>query len=461
MRTSITLLAGLVLAAFIEAPAQLGAEAIDPFWTTQSGTTGVDVAKGMALANGMLVVGGYTAGEFANNSSLGDDDAFLAWYDLNGVQQGQVTQFGTGDVPLQLAYSDSVQDIGSDAHGNIYVTGTTEGEFSDSDYDNPDTARNYDGFVAKYDANRTLVWLRQYGATAGAFSRTTGWAIAVDSVTGDSYVTGFTDGNLSGTASETSTLKAYVRKYNADGDDQWTMQFTDMQRGHGLALGPNSELYVTGYNNGSPTYDARVTKIDTSDQTVAWSTLFSSDGIDQPENLAVDSAGDVYVAGLTNGELVPESVPQDDDAFLFKLKGDDGSVLQQLQFGEVGQDYAGSLAIENDVIYMNGVTTSGLDGVPSSGGLDLFTDRYSTDLTLLGRQQWGTSNRDVSSGLVVQEGRVFVAGKTDGAFPGYTNQGPSDFFVTEIPEPSTYALLLLGVSCVPWTRARRGKRYQA
>ena len=84
----------------------------------------------------------------------------------------------------------------------------------------PATALGYgDAYLSKYDANGNLVWFRRFGTWQNDLGR----SIAVDH-TGD--VAGVTGGSFSNpNGSSSGGADAFVRKYDFDGNVQWTDQF--------------------------------------------------------------------------------------------------------------------------------------------------------------------------------------------------------------------------------------------
>ena len=88
-------------------------------WTRQFSASGDDVARGIASdAAGNVYVAGYTAGAF-EGSNAGGGDGFVRSYDSAGILRW-TRQFGTSGDDLALG-------IATDATGDIYVTGSTSG----------------------------------------------------------------------------------------------------------------------------------------------------------------------------------------------------------------------------------------------------------------------------------------------------------------------------------------------
>ena len=88
-------------------------------WTRQLGTTSTDIAVGIATDhNGNVYTTGYTEGALVGGNA-GGEDAFIRAYDPDGNLRW-TRQFGTASSDLALG-------IATDANGNLYTTGGTEG----------------------------------------------------------------------------------------------------------------------------------------------------------------------------------------------------------------------------------------------------------------------------------------------------------------------------------------------
>lgn len=94
----------------------------DVKWTQQLGTSSEDIGFGVAVANSASIyLAGSTRGSLAG-SNFGSTDAFLAAYNSAG-NLTVVQQFGT-------AVRDSVYGVAVDSAGNLYLSGTSSGNFA-------------------------------------------------------------------------------------------------------------------------------------------------------------------------------------------------------------------------------------------------------------------------------------------------------------------------------------------
>jgi len=117
----------------------------------------------------------------------------------------------------QFGYRGSVSDraeaVDVDPYGNVYVAGYTEGELPGQ------TSAGYDdAFVRKYDTEGNEIWTQQFGTGSYAYA----YDIIADS--SGVYVAGYIVGALPG-QTQVSTIDAFVRKYDLNGNEIWTQQF--------------------------------------------------------------------------------------------------------------------------------------------------------------------------------------------------------------------------------------------
>ena len=232
-------MAGLTFGAF---PGQLSAGQADAFvrrsdangtelWTRQFGSPDGDAAFAIEADASGVYVAGVTPGTLPGQVSAGGLDGFVRQYDLWG-NEGWTRQFGTTG-------NDEVEGIAVDVTG-IYITGSTFGAFPGEL-----NAGNADAFVGRFDLDGNAVWTRQFG-TAGGDS---GSGIATNGT--GVYVTGFTDGVLSGPESA-GQVDGFVRKYDFDGTVGWTEQFGSQGGDFPVAIsvGP-ARAYVVGNTDGA------------------------------------------------------------------------------------------------------------------------------------------------------------------------------------------------------------------
>jgi hypothetical protein len=258
----------------------------------------------------------------------------------------------------------------------VFVAGNTSGGL-----DGNTLTGTWDFFLTKYDNSGVKQYTKQMGV---AGQTTNGRSVAIDS-TGNVFVTGFTNGGLDGNML-TGTWDFFLTKYDNSGVKQYTKQM-------GVA--------------GQTTYGRSV---------------------------AIDSTGNVFVAGYTSGGLDGNTLTGTWDFFLTKY--DNSGVKQYTkQMGAAGQFAAGT-SVATDTsgnVFVAGITTGGLDGNTLTGSDDSFVTKYDNSGVKQYTKQMGVAGQSTQGYSVATDasGNVFVAGNTSGGLDGNTLTGSDDSFVTK------------------------------
>ena len=291
-------------------------------WTQSLGTITLDNSFKLDVDDsGNVYLTGYTLGNLggpnANEFTAGripipSTDAWIVKYDSEGNQQW-LKQFGSGDYDETFA-------IATDSKGSVYTSGWTFGDLGGTN------AGGYDVWVAKHDSDGSQQWLKQLGTSDYDWS----WDAATDSED-NVYITGWTLGDLGG--SNAGSYDGWVAKYDSDGNQQWKQQFgtagDDVARS--IDFDDFGNFYLTGYTDAdfggsnAGSYDTWVAKYD-SDGNQQWKQQFGTSEIDNPLEIAVNSTGQVFVTGFTEGSLGAISSGSY-DAWLAELSSADGSLL--------------------------------------------------------------------------------------------------------------------------------------
>ena len=221
-----------------------------------------------------------------SGSSYPDFDYLTIKYDSNGNQLWAAV-FNKG-----LSYFDRSYLVAPDKNGNVYVSGYSY---------NAASRDEQEWITIKYDSLGNQVWMKQFstwqGATVGAPAD-----MKLDA-TGNVYLTGgFQD---SGTFVSYATIK-----YDTAGNQLWVARYRGPRSSGAydfaiaLALDVNANVYITGYSYGDGTTDADVATIKyDSNGNQLWLRRYNgpANGYDAGRNIAVDSIGNVYLAGLSFG----------------------------------------------------------------------------------------------------------------------------------------------------------------
>jgi hypothetical protein len=302
--------------------------------------------------------------------------------------------------------------VAVDAAGNTYVAGYT------ASVDFPITgtapqaapAGSYDAFVTKLDSTSTVVYSTYLGGSADDY----GFSIAVDRA-GNAYAAGSTR--------------------SSDFPTTWTASQT--------ALAGAEDGFVAKLN---------------SKCALIYSTYLGGQSTDIARGIAVDVAGNAYIAGFTSSANFPTTLTASQpikagglDAFVTKLAPTSRRIYSTYLGG--GQDDSGN-AIALDILgnaYVTGTTwstdfpTAGTPSQPTNAGnVDAFVTKLGPTSARLYSTYLGGSGPDDGDGVAVDIfGNAFVAGSTrswDFPTAGTPSQpsfaGASDAFVTKLGRSS-------------------------
>jgi hypothetical protein len=186
-----------------------------------------------------------------------------------------------------LSTDDEARAIAVDDSGYIYVTGSIYNSGSGNDYG-----------TIKYDPQGDTVWVRSYNGSGNDYDYTRD--IVLDR-SGNIYVTGQSTGSGSG--------KDYITiKYHPNGDTAWIRIYVGPSNGNdvatAIAVDGSNYVYVTGYSDSTGTDQDYVTIKYNPNGDTAWVRRYNGpgNGYDQAFSLALDSSGNVYVTGESQGD---------------------------------------------------------------------------------------------------------------------------------------------------------------
>ncbi|MES2966644.1 MAG: SBBP repeat-containing protein [Patescibacteria group bacterium] len=289
------------------------------------------------------------------------------------------------------------------------------------------------------DPNSNEIWTRQFG-TSGTDQA---YSVAIDA-SGNIYIVGWTSGAFSGQTSS-GLNDAFIRAYDSDGNEIWTRQFGDSVNDYArdVAIDANGNIYVTGQTfstlpgqTSSGLGDVFIRTYGSNGNEI-WTRQFGTSGNDNPNGIAIDTNGNIYVAGVTADTLPGQTSSGLNDAFI-RAYDSNGNEIWTRQFGTSGTDQVSDVTIDaNGNIYVTGQTTDTLPGQTSSGGSDAFIRAYDSNGNEIWTRQFGTSDNDDPQGVLIDlNGNIYVVGGTYGTFAGQTNFGLADAFI-QVYDPNS------------------------
>ena len=266
------------------------------------------------------------------------------------------------------------------------------------------TTGNYDFVTIKYDSNGDTAWIKYYNGPSN--NRDVGRAIIVDAV-GYIYVTGESYGS--------GDYDIATIKYNSDGTQQWVTRYNGPANGadgsSAIAVDTSGNVYITGYSDGdaSPVFrqDDYITIKYNSSGTEVWAIRYDGPGNfhDVPNAIALDKNNNVYVTGGSSGSGTRY------DYTTIKYNSAGAQLWIANYNGPANyDDIANDIAVdESGNVYVTGSS----DG-SSSDNPDYATIKYNTD----GVQQWlarydGPGGGDDAYAIALAEsGDLYVTGES-------------------------------------------------
>ena len=382
-------------------------------FTKQLGSSDEDVATGVAVdSSGNSYVTGYTDGGIDGNSYSGKQDFFLIKYNSSGTKEWTKQEGSSGD--------DYARGVAVDSSDNIYVTGYTDKKLHGNN-----NSGKFDMFLVKYNSSGTRQWTKQFGTSGWDV----GYGVAADS-SNNIYVTGYTEGGFDGNTSSGRRDIILVKFYD-NGTKHWTQQFgtSSDDTGYGVTVDSSDNIYVTGFTFGGldgNTYSGKgdiiLVKYNSSG-TKQWTQQLGSSKKDYGLASNVDSKGNIYVTGYTEGGLDGNTNSGESDIFLVKYNSS-GTKQWTQQLGTPTFDEGNGVAVDSsDNIYVSGWTRGELDTY--AGHDDAIVLKYNSSGTKQWTRQFGSSNdSDHGAGVTVDSsGNIYVTGYTSGGLDGNTNSG--------------------------------------
>jgi hypothetical protein len=368
--------------------------------------------QGHAVAND-AVGNVYVAASLSGDSQR--SDFAIIKYDARGSRSWTARYSGSGSGQLGRALA-----VTADSSGNVYATGSVMTVAGG-------VARGIDLVVVRFSPDGIEQWSRRVPAGAGS-------RVALDA-SGNVYV-----GGIAGS----TDVDFVIEKYSSNGVLLWDRRFDGTlgtnDRLSDLEVGPDGNVVVTGWTDSSTgqrgATDVATIKFDAQGDTL-WQNVFSENAAadEKPWDLAIDSAGNVYVTGETTADTSGE-LP----VFPLTLKyGSDG----RLQFTRIGEGFGGraiAVAATGGIVVAGGavvphvarldaagnplwisrvpalpgvshVAVNAAGEVFAAAGGQFHTLHFDAAGTVIGQHALDSQNRNVASGISLSSvGDLYVTG---------------------------------------------------
>ncbi|WP_158561167.1 SBBP repeat-containing protein [Emticicia sp. C21] len=216
----------------------------DYTWVKTFGGQSTDNSKGIGIdASGAI----YLTGNFKNTITIGNTsltskggvDIFFSKY--NNVNDTWVWAKQIGGTN-----NDYINDIAIDAQGSLWLGGGFQ-DIASFGSISLESEGNYDIFLAQYNVNGNLLWVKRYGGERDEYII----SLALDAQ-GNIYASGFFGGviNLGKTLLESfANNDMFFAKFKPNGMVEWAQSAGGVGEDYptDVVVDPNGNMYVTGY----------------------------------------------------------------------------------------------------------------------------------------------------------------------------------------------------------------------
>ncbi len=407
-------------------------------------------------------------------TSQGSGDAFVARYSPTGTLLWFRDLGGT--------QTDAGLGVASDAAGNVYVTGSFQGQatFGTGASATLTALGQTDAFALKLDSSGAFQWVHDFGGTLASAAGN-----SITCVKGNVYLTGQFSGLVDFDPRQSNvTLQpdngsaAFASKLDSSGNFLWAaaVNVDDGAVGRGIAVDGNGHVFVTGSCHNLT--EGFVTELDGTGNSNAvaplnslWTSLFTgANATDSGTGIAVDGNGNVYVTGSFQGTTTfgvgfrtnPSSItltavgggPNFSNAFVSKLDSY-GDFLWVSPIGGTTATGKGtisaagnSIAVDSsNRVYVTGIFQGtnrfGSTVLTSAGAPNGFVSALDCQGNFLWSRQMGGQNASATGTAVAVDGsgNVFAAGSFTGNVnfdPGLSNRSlpapGTNFFLAQLTQ---------------------------
>ena len=342
--------------------------------------------------------------------------------------------------PLENAAKTTTNAITTDSKGNFFTVGATDGRFAN----HINTSETGDAFLNKYDAGGKLLWSRLVGSQGDAST----YAITIDAddniiVAGqaDKLTAGESNDPLATSDNVFDGQDSFVVKYDNVGTQQW-MYLNDQYGTDGassITTDADGHVYLTGRKNSlelsttvvSGNDNAYVIKLDGANGSLSDTVEIGSSSADLGQGIAVAADGNIVLATHEDGNFILQKLDKDDLS----------NSLWSYDYGDMGDgSEINQVVVDGSRIYVSGssnnsLTGGGIEIGAPLGGLDNFVlalDDAGNGASADWTKFIGSDQADKNGGIIVSGGKIYLSGTTSGSVDGGVSQGSTDSFASKI-----------------------------
>ena len=363
----------------------------------------------------------------------GNTDAVLVVYTQNLTPVFSRHIYGFGD--------ENITNVSIDPANNITIVGrfTSTVTITDSD----DTLQfqntgNTDLFIAKYDSNGEIIWVRTINGPTnlileGVCSNLQLGTTVVGSYSGRTTFQSSTPFELQGS----SHYNAFLAHYDAGGElqfvDTTTSTINAQEQFNAVTSDLNDTIYATGrfqntsYISGGSRqdtlvgiggYDVFLSKFSPNGQLQWTQTIRSKSAIEDGRALALDNSGNIYVAGVFGDTAIFNDGTKivamgEQNSFVAKYS-QSGTLLWTKTITTPTFGRINDVTFHNSQLYVTGTYRNILDiegfatTLPSRGGNDIFLVQYDENGNVINATNYGADGLEIATNIAVSQDSSWI-----------------------------------------------------
>jgi len=321
----------------------------------------------------------YITGQSIIVTGTGNNDFLTIKYTSSGIQQWVARYNGPAND------NDYAQAIVVDDSGNVYVTGSSQGNGTFFDY-----------ATVKYNSSGIQQWVARYNGIENRSDQSR--AIAIDDF-GNVFVTGESYSSISG-------YDCISIKYGSSGNQLWIASYNNLSNADGgfvLKSDKQGNVFVGGYSGNIGSQEDFLTIKYNSAGIQQWASMYDgiTHQIDQIKYMVLDVSGNVYVTGSSAGTS--------NYADYAIIKYDSSGIQQWVRRYNGTADYydrpCGLGIDKNGNIYVGGYSSE------ISTGYDYTAIKYNKDGLLIWISHYNNVINDLARSMTTDSsGNVYITG---------------------------------------------------